>query len=326
MRFGSLQMLAHIVVALLLSACAGLTPAPGDRGGAWLFAAPEVAEPLLARYAPVFIIDEAAKPHNRIGRPAARQLPTGEVRVLVDPDEAVLYAAEQPFRIGRARYLNLVYRLHFQQTPLGLFPFHLEAGNNPGLLLVLTLDQEQRPLLLTTVHTCGCYLAFVPFAAISPASLPPAWNRRQQTVYGQRLPGMLADLASNERLAVFVQSGNHRVRDLRLLARKEQARYRAVEMQVLPLAQLRRLPVAQGTVSFFEEEGPRQGYVKGSHKPLERLLMSWWAFDWRVGEDKALIEAAGGGPPFYTSLKFWRRHDSDMKDFPRFLKYWGWRL
>jgi len=29
---------------------------------------------------------------------------------------------------------------------------------------------------------------------------------------------------------------------------------------------------------------------------------------------------------FYTSLKPWRRHDSDMWPFADFLRYWGWHL
>lgn len=30
--------------------------------------------------------------------------------------------------------------------------------------------------------------------------------------------------------------------------------------------------------------------------------------------------------PFYTSLKPWARTASDMRDFPGFLAYYGWKL
>jgi hypothetical protein len=81
-----------------------------------------------------------------------------------------------------------------------------------------------------------------------------------------------------------------------------------------------------GTTSFFEESGPRHGYVKGSAKPMEKLLMSWWALDLRVGEDKKLGDSADEGPVFYTSLKPWDRTASDMRIFAQFLSYWGWGL
>lgn len=64
----------------------------------------------------------------------------------------------------------------------------------------------------------------------------------------------------------------------------------------------------------------------GWGKILERLLMSWWALDLYVGEDKAYSIHDKSGAVFYTSLKFWARQASDMKNFPEFLKYWGWNL
>lgn len=61
-------------------------------------------------------------------------------------------------------------------------------------------------------------------------------------------------------------------------------------------------------------------------EPLERLFMSWWAFDPLVGEDKEVGPAEQTGMTFYTSLKFWARKASDIWDFPGFLKYWGWNF
>lgn len=54
--------------------------------------------------------------------------------------------------------------------------------------------------------------------------------------------------------------------------------------------------------------------------------MSWWAFDWYVGENKRLGPAEETGTTFYTSLKFWARDKSDIWNFGSFLKYWGWGL
>ena len=54
--------------------------------------------------------------------------------------------------------------------------------------------------------------------------------------------------------------------------------------------------------------------------------MSWWAFDWRIGEDKKFGKDENDGILFYTSLKPWSRKKSDMRNFISFLKYWGWKF
>jgi hypothetical protein len=101
----------------------------------------------------------------------------------------------------------------------------------------------------------------------------------------------------------------------------------AVKAELLPLEALEQLDLGNGaTTSFYETAGDRRGYVKESYKPRERLFMSWWALDWRVGEDKKLGRDKDDGIEFYTSLKPWARSASDMRDFAAFLKYWGWRL
>jgi hypothetical protein len=69
-----------------------------------------------------------------------------------------------------------------------------------------------------------------------------------------------------------------------------------------------------------------KGHVKGAVKPLETLFMSLISLDLFVGADKAYVDTSQTENPFYTSLKPWRRKDSDMWDFFGFLWYWGWRL
>jgi hypothetical protein len=95
-------------------------------------------------------------------------------------------------------------------------------------------------------------------------------------------------------------------------------------IRLAPVTALAALPLGDRKVSFFEQEGWRRGYVKGNSKPLELLLMSWWALDPKVGRDKALGPPEETGIKLYTSLKFWARNDSDIWNFPDFLNYWGW--
>lgn len=90
--------------------------------------------------------------------------------------------------------------------------------------------------------------------------------------------------------------------------------------------QLNHLPVNDGTASFYHSEGILKGHVKGSVKPLETLFLSLVSLDMLVGTDKVYGDADETGNQFYTSLKPWRRKDSDMWDFAGFLWYWGWRL
>ena len=102
--------------------------------------------------------------------------------------------------------------------------------------------------------------------------------------------------------------------------------FRLIPMKVAAMDQLERLPVDDGTASFYYDEGVLKGHVKGSVKPWETLFMSLISLDLFVGTDKAYADTAVTGNPFYTSLKPWRREDSNMWDFARFLDYWGWRL
>ena len=124
---------------------------------------------------------------------------------------------------------------------------------------------------------------------------------------------------------VLLRDGSHRVKDL-WLSPEVSNKYQTINATLQPLSALEQLPLANGLVSFYETLGPRQGYVKGSHKFRERLLMSWWTLDWRIGEDKKLGRDKEDGTQFYTSLNPWARDASDMRDFARFLEYWQWNL
>ncbi|MCF6267949.1 MAG: hypothetical protein L3J57_15635, partial [Desulfuromusa sp.] len=112
----------------------------------------------LNRYAPVFWIEEHAAAYNRIG--AVRAM--AEDKIFIDPKSAVIYAEERQFSTAKAEYTNLIYRVHFPEVPGGFSPYFLGAGKNVGLLIILTLNAQGQPLLVTSVHSCGCYLAFIP--------------------------------------------------------------------------------------------------------------------------------------------------------------------
>lgn len=263
--------------------------------------------------------------YNRIGAPAARHEASGQTRVFIDTSRPAIYTLVQKFTCGGRHYTNLIYRVHFPEVP---WP-NLSAGRNVGLLVYVTLNDRYEPLLITTLHTCGCYLALIPSSHLSRTSWPSDWAADRQEVYGERLPGLLAwpEPTSAERLVVSLRGETHRVMEvgLREVANPDAATP-GPTAELIPMAALERLPLDAGEVSFFEGKGGRKGYVRESRKVLERLLISWWALDARVGEDKALGPPEETGATLYTSLKFWDRRASDIWNFPEFLNYWGWRL
>ena len=282
----------------------------------------------LADYAPLFVIENPEADYNSIGSPIVTGQADGSFAVAIDADTPHIYAETRKWMGERGWYTNLFYRVHFSEVPMSFMPFYLTAGKNVGLLVIVTIDERDQPVLVTTLHTCGCYLAFTPTSYLDSAAFPRHWNSAQQYVYGETLPGKLVYTGDGiSKLQIMLRDGVHRVMDIRLADAVAGEQYPRKTITVQPMDSLSRLPVLPGKVmSFFETEGARKDYVRDSQKIWERLLISWWAFDWRVGEDKRLGNKSDDGLVFYTSLKPWARTDSDLRDFPRFLRYWGWRL
>jgi len=323
------QVLGFAAGFFLLSlsvSCTTLQPAKKAVESIPLFVSAEQDGTLLAQFAPVFILEDATRSYNRIGTPTVRKDGSDRPDVYVDPNQPTIYSMEKPFQGKEGNYTNLIYRIHFEKTPLT----HLTGGKNVGLLVVITLDQDDKPLLITTIHTCGCYLAFTPTSSLSDTAYPKGWSLNDQNVYGERLPGLIVikpPLDAQSRYVFRIRSETHRVMGLDLLpAENITSPPGFVAAPLKPMADLRKLPFGDSKISFFETEGARKGYVRNSHKPLERLLMSWWAMDWRIGEDKDLGPSEETGTVFYTSIKFWAREESDLWDFAAFLEYWGWEL
>ncbi len=323
----------HWLTILLLPACpaffAGCARPPADHPAeAALYQAPAPSS-VAPRYAPAYLIGEPSADFNKIGTPGAREAADNDPEIFVDPEKPSIYYETQEFSTAKGRYTNLIYRIHFQEVPLDWGRINLTAGRNPGILVIYTLDEKAGLLLVTTVHTCGCYLAFLPTTALPPEAFPRDWPADFQWIYGYTLPSRISlpREETDDRIVFTLASETHRIRDVAVAAGDaRQAIPDRREMTLSPMQALYSLPYRDGTISFFETAGCRAGYVKNNTKILERLFISWWAFDLRVGEDKAYSVHERSDTVFYTSLKFWARQASDLKDFPGFLAYWGWRL
>lgn len=289
---------------------------------------PESDPHIALHHIPRFHIKNSALPYNRIGTPKAEAGKKDKPYLIVDGTTSTLYYEKSAFHTAKDSYTNLVYRIHFEKVPLGLNCLNLTTGKNPGLLIIYTLDAEKNVVLITTVHTCGCYLAFIPTTALAEDAYPENWRDNRQDVFGYSLPGRigLAGVEYRSGYQFTIESETHRISDVVLWAESNTEGLQHIPLRMAPMADLYHIPYQSSTVSFFENEGNREGYVKNNTKILERLFISWWAFDLHVGEDKAYGNSDTSDIPFYTSLKFWRRNESDMKNFPAFLSYWGWKL
>ncbi len=324
-----LAMLGLMALLALSVGCAHLGPSDGPDRAETLYW-PETDDTLAGRHAPAFLARGTEDPANRIGRPVARGTRLG-VEIDIDPEAPTIYTEVQDVSTPKARYTNLIYRIHFPEVPFRLIPFRLTAGDNVGILVIVTVDGGGRPVLVTTAGTCGCYAAVVPTDALDPSAWPDGWDPAGFELYGEEMPGLLrtAEMAS-PRVVVHLRPEIHRVTDLTVVDA-------AGGMPPLPAAPRRRadlMPVSAldalahdgGTVSLFYDDWPLTGFVKGAFKPWETLLLGPISLDPFVGMDKRYGDTEETGNPFYTSLKPWNRRASDLWHFQRFLRFWGWDL
>jgi hypothetical protein len=281
------------------------------------------------RWSPSFIVYGHSRNYNRIGGVSAAKDDKPRQKIFIDTENPTIYFMKRSFETEKAIYTNHIYRVHFPKIPYSLIPFNLTAGKNVGLMVVVTLNTENLPILVTTVHTCGCYKAIVPTQYLPKDALPEKWAGGRLNVYGEKLPALLqVQSMSSPQIMVHLRPSVHRVmnlevRDTQVMSSR---RYKVVSMRPVPMEHLKKLSTNNGSTSFYHSAGVLKGYVKGSVKPLETLFMSLISLDFFVGTDKIYADAAETGNTFYTSLKPWRRDDSDMWNFGNFLTYWGWRL
>ena len=286
---------------------------------------------LLREHTPLFAAYGWKDAWNRIGTPSAKTDEKGEERIYVDEDKPAVYVMKRKFETQRGSYTNLIYRIHFSEVPYSLVPFYLTAGKNVGLLVVLTLDEKNRPLLVTTVHTCGCYVAVIPTNYLPQDAYPKGWNLAEPVrVYGETLPPLL-DFRRKQspKLLVHLRPDVHRVMKLEVVEGAIFANPDArivIETPLLPMEDLKQIPINNRQTSFYYEEWPYKGFVKNSFKSWEAISLSLISLDFFVGTDKIYGDSSITGTRFYTSLKPWDREESDMWHFDRFLRFNGWRL
>ncbi len=281
-------------------------------------------------FAPGFLTYEYQNIHNRIGRPSASYDEKGREHIYIDTDYPVMYYMVREFSTGRGKYTNYIYRVHFPEVPFSLVPFNLTAGKNVGLIVIVTVDSKNRPLLITSVHTCGCYLAIVPTSHLPSDALPEDWEEEPLRVYGERLPWKIEYMEKEDpKILVYLRPDVHRVMNLEVIEGNDlrmNRGFKKISTALLNIDELERIPIDDKSTSFYYQEGMLKGHVKGSVKLWESILFSTISLDLFVGTDKVYADPEVTGNPFYTSIKPWNRNSSDMWDFAEFLEFWGWKL
>ncbi|NOX26627.1 MAG: hypothetical protein GXP21_00290 [Gammaproteobacteria bacterium] len=317
-----------IALAITASACSttSKTPQLTDLKGVYSV---EIDNPnLLAQHAPLLRVEQNEQDHNKIGTVIASKNDANKIKIDIDTSQATLYGEQISFQGEHGRYTNLIYRFHFSRVPFSLLPFSLTYGSNVGLFVIITLNEAEKPILVSAVHSCGCYLAFIPTDQLIDSAFPKNWPKEKQTVFGESLPSIIKLTDNKSRFIIDLRNSNHRVHNVSAINKKSLSGDSfVIPMRLSPIDSLRNLPLGDGTTtSMFTNKGARKGYVKGSNKPFEALLMSWWAFDPQIGVDKDYGDPEKTGTIFYTSLKPWHRKASNMWPFTGFLEFWGWSL
>ncbi len=310
-------------LVLFTSACTHYSLAEED--STQLSLAPSEGNELLNRYAPLLIVHDTQESFNKVGEVKAKS----DGSVYIDPDQAMFYTHEASFEVEGRKYTNLVYRVHFSNIPFSIIPFHISWGKNVGLMFVVTVNENQEPVLFTTVHTCGCYKALIGTNHTPEELFPEKWITKDlldkdQAVYGEDLPRRINFNNGAQDICVSIRPQEHRVMEVTACNKQNVATLDLSPSK--PLSSLRAIPSEEGPVSFFHEKGSKEGFVKGAEKPWETLMLSWASLDLWVGTDKAYLRNPESDNTFYTSLKPWNRKKSDMADFPAFVNHWGWRL
>ena len=199
---------------------------------------------LLSRFAPIISSENNQADFNRIGRVTAALHGDNEERIYVEAKQSAYYALEKSFTsVNGNRYKNLIYRIHFEKVPYSLIPFHLTAGKNVGLIIIITLNDAEEPVLVTHVHSCGCYLGFTPTSYLDKSAYPDDWNWQKNTVFGEDLPVTLnlpTPFNADSRLLVLLRDATHRIKNVQhIRVNDAKARFTLLNSERLPITALK---------------------------------------------------------------------------------------
>ncbi|MBI3714658.1 MAG: hypothetical protein HY255_01540 [Betaproteobacteria bacterium] len=209
------------------------------------------ADVLLAAFAPTLEID--AMSNDDLPGTIFRKV---NGVVTVDTARPAAYQRIAQTRIDGRAYTQLVYTFWFANRPPSQ-TFDLLAGQLDAVVIRITIDGDGVPLMVDSIHACGCFHQFFPSSRMIPRAAP---TERIEWAF---VPVTLPKLAAGTRLMVRVASGSHSLMRITAADAGEARLYR-----LLDEASLRTLPTTDGgSKSLY---GP-DGLVAGSERG-ERFL------------------------------------------------------
>lgn len=215
---------------------------------------PAQAAALLAWHAPVFEVQQQG-PYDQFGRPAWG----AEGQPGVDTRQPAVYQRLAHTRWNGRWLLQLVYTLWFPERPARM-ALDLLAGRLDGVVLRITLDAQGQPLLVDSMHACGCYHMFFPGAALQARLGAP---RGQEWLFA---PAPLPPLGPAQRLRVQLASATHHVMALGAVPRGSELAGgvpAAASYELRPEDELRSLPTLAGRRSLYGPDGLVAGTERG---------------------------------------------------------------
>lgn len=221
----------------------------------------------------------AAEPAALTGRTPAPE---------VDQAQPVVYQRLAYTRYQGQTLLQLVYSLWFPERPRTT-AVDLLSGQLDGVVVRVTLGPDGAPLLVDSIHACGCYHLFVTTPRVTPRPAP------QAGMEWAFVPATLPALGLGQRVVVRLASRSHYVVGVRPAAAGSGA---ATPYALADDNALRTLPAAGGgTRSAFWPSGIVPGTERG-----ERLLF------WPMGIDSpGAMRQWGRQPTAFVG----RRHFDD---------------
>jgi hypothetical protein len=212
------------------------------------------------RDAPVFEIemhDAALAPFDRFGVP---MWTAGADAPSIDTTQPVVYRRDSHTLYAGRWLRQAVYTLWFPERPKS-GRFDLLGGALDGVIVRITFAPDGKPLMLDTIHACGCYHLFFPAADVTlrdgaptheewafvAGALPP-FRQREGRATGR-----------HERLVVRIATRTHYVTGLARDAGVAGAGY-----ALRPENELRALPLpGGGTRSLYASDGLVRGTERG---------------------------------------------------------------
>ncbi|WP_426416427.1 hypothetical protein [Aestuariirhabdus sp. LZHN29] len=206
---------------------------------------------LLNHYAPRWQIEQGGS-FDRPGRPYWK-----EELAMVDSQNPVTYTQAGYTRWQGQWLLQLSYLVWFSERPSTAWG-DIYAGRLDGLYLRVTLDTEGKPMLLDSIHPCGCYFSVIP--------LRDDLRLRPDAELGEP-PLLLPPLAfaAGKRLQVSISSGDHML----IGAQWVDADLPGSPYLLQPQNSLRHLANGEGSRSLYS---PPYALVHGTQRQEEILL------------------------------------------------------